>query len=106
MISKSGAFPIAFGEMPLSVSASLQVMKAMEQCTIQAALTGDYGMLLQAFALNPLIPNGKTAKRVLDELLVAHENYLPQFTDIISKIKEEGIFCQDDVVQKIVASGH
>lgn len=106
VISKSGAFPIAFGEMPLSVSASLQVMKAMEQCTIQAALTGNYGMLLQAFVLNPLIPNGKTAKRVLDELLVAHENYLPQFTDIISKIKEEGIFCQDDVVQKIVASGH
>ena len=84
----------------------LQLMKAMEQCTIQAALTGDYGILLQAFALNPLIPNGIEAKRVLDELLVAHEAYLPQFAEIISNLKREGIVCEDDVVQKLMASGH
>ena len=106
VISRKGASPIAFGEMPVSVSASLQLMKAMEQCTIQAALTGDYGILLQAFALNPLIPNGIEAKRVLDELLVAHEAYLPQFAEIISNLKREGIVCEDDVVQKLMASGH
>ena len=106
VISRKGASPIAFGEMPVSVSASLQLMKAMEQCTIQAALTGDYGILLQAFALNPLIPNGIEAKRVLDELLVAHEAYLPQLSEIISKRKKDGIICQDDVVRKLMASGH
>ena len=81
-------------------------MKAMEQCTIQAALTGDYGSLLQAFALNPLIPDGAEARRVLDELLVAHEQYLPQFTEIIAKRKKEGVFCEDSVVQNLVRAGH
>ena len=78
------------------------MMKAMEQCTIQAAFTGDYGSLLQAFALNPLIPDGAEAKRVLDELLVSHERYLPQFADIIAKRKKEGIFCEDSVVQHLM----
>lgn len=50
------------------------MMKAMEECTIQAALTGDYGMALEAFVLNPLVENNKDTQRVLDELLVAHEN--------------------------------
>ena len=53
-----------------------------------------------------MIPNGIEAKRVLDELLVAHEAYLPQFSEIISKRKKDGIICQDDVVRKLMASGH
>ena len=106
VISAKGASPVAYGEMPEAVRGLLQMMKAMEQCTIQAALTGDYGSLLQAFALNPLIPDGAEARRVLDELLVAHEKYLPQFAEIIAKRKEEGIFCEDSVVQNLVRAGH
>ena len=106
VISAKGASPVAYGEMPEAVRGLLQMMKAMEQCTIQAALTGDYGSLLQAFALNPLIPDGAEARRVLDELLVAHEKYLPQFAEIIAKRKEEGVFCEDSVVQNLVRAGH
>ena len=43
---------------------------------------------------------------MLDELLVAHEKYLPQFAEIIAKRKEEGIFCEDSVVQNLVRAGH
>lgn len=50
-------------------------MKAMEECTIEAAVTGNYGLALEAFTLNELIPSGENAKRVLDELLIAHKNY-------------------------------
>lgn len=54
-------------------------MKSMEQLTIEAAVTGDYGTLLQAFTLNPLITSGNIAKTVMDELLTAHKKYLPAF---------------------------
>jgi len=46
---------------------------------VEAAVTGDYGAALQALTLNPLVPSGKVAKVVLDELLEAHREYLPQF---------------------------
>ena len=55
------------------------LMKSFEEMTVEAAVTGDYGTALQALTLNPLVPSGKTAKIVLDELLEAHKKYLPQF---------------------------
>lgn len=54
-------------------------MKAMEELTVEAAITGDYATALQAFILNPLVTSGDTAKAVLDEMLEAHRDYLPQF---------------------------
>ena len=66
----------------------LQVMKGMEQTVIRAAVTGDYGAALQAFTVNPLIPAGHTAKTLLDQMLYAHKEYLPQFADKIKEIEE------------------
>ena len=73
----------------------------MELAICEAAVTGDYGLALQAFALNPLIPSGKTAKRVLDELLVAHKKYLPQFGQTIAKLEEQGIEIKDERSQEL-----
>lgn len=105
LISAAGAEPIVWGDMGPAERGWLQVMKAMEECTIQAALTGDYGMLLQAFTINPLIRSGKEGKRVMDELLVAHERYLPKFADSIARLKEQGIQCEDEVVQDLMRRG-
>lgn len=65
---------IAFGKLPTAERGWMQIMKAMEQVTEEAAVTGDYNKALTAFILNPQVPGGATAKRVLDELLIAHEN--------------------------------
>lgn len=80
-------------------------MKAMEECTISAAITGNYGMAMEAFALNPLIPSGESAKQVLDQLLLAHEAYLPQFASTIQRLKEENVQIKDPVVQKLMKEG-
>ena len=72
LISAIGAEPLVWGEMRPHERGWLQVMKAMEECTIKAAIEGDFGALLEAFDLNPLIPNGATARQVMAELLVAH----------------------------------
>jgi len=66
----------------------LQLIKAMEQVTVEAAVTGDYGKALHAFTLNPLIPTGSAGKAILDEMLVAHKDYLPQFKGAIAEIEK------------------
>lgn len=79
MITGDGPVPFNFGSFSPKERGLLQLMKSMEQLTIEAAVTGDYGTLLQAFTLNPLITSGNIAKTVMDELLTAHKKYLPAF---------------------------
>ena len=62
-------------------------------------------MALQAFILNPQIPSGATAKRVLDELLLAHKKYLPQFADKIAQLEAEGVTIKDDVARELTEKG-
>nr|WP_315529256.1 6-phospho-beta-glucosidase [Carnobacterium maltaromaticum] len=79
MITGNGPVPFQFGGFAPAERGLLQLMKAMEELTIEAAVTGDYGTLLQAFTTNPLITSGNEGKQVMDELLEAHKPYLPQF---------------------------
>lgn len=105
IITSNGPMPIAWGKLPSAQRGWLQCMKAMEECTIEAAVTGNYGLALEAFALNPLIPTGINSKRVLDELFIAHERYLPQFEDTIQRLKKENVIIKDDVVLELVNQG-
>lgn len=102
LISARGAEPLAWGEMPSFERGWLQMMKAMEECTIDAALRGDYGLALQAFTLNPLVKSGNVAKTVLDELLVAHEKHLPQFSEKINELKKQGVGSTDPVLSRLM----
>ena len=77
----------------------------MQRLVEEAAVTGSYGALLDAVALNPQTPSGSEAKRVIDELLIAHEQYLPQFADKIAELKAAGVTIKDDVVRKLCEQG-
>jgi len=87
LITAHGAEPYNWGEMPSAARGLLQSMKAMEETVIRAAITGSYGAALQAFTINPLVPGGTTAKTLLDELLYAHKEHLPQFAEKIAEIE-------------------
>ncbi|MFD6511019.1 6-phospho-beta-glucosidase [Bacillus sp. NPDC060175] len=100
-IGAAGARPIAFGSLQPAERGWLQVMKNMELCVEEAAVTGDYGLALQAFIINPLIPSGETAKRVLDELLIAHKRYLPQFAEKIAELETVGITVKDEIARNL-----
>ncbi len=101
LIGACGALPIAFGPLPPAERGWLQLMKNMELCVCQAAVSGDYGLALQAFMMNPLIPSGATAKRVLDELMVAHKKYLPQFANKIAQLEKEGVTVKDPMARNL-----
>ena len=104
-VGATGAKAIAFGPLHPAERGWLQCMKNMELCVEEAAVTGDYGMALQAFFLNPQIPSGETAKRVLDELLIAHKKYLPRFKKKIEELEKEGVTIKDDVARELTEQG-
>ena len=85
IIGKKDLTPLVIGKAPLKISGLIQAVKAYEQLTIQAAITGDYHTALQALSANPLIHSANAAKKVLDELLEAHKDYLPQFQSMLSR---------------------
>lgn len=88
VITSHGPEPLNIGKLPKSCRGALVLQKEMEECVIEAAVKGDYGKAIQAFTLNPLIMSGNEAKELLDEMLIANEAYLPQFKEVIEKLKK------------------
>ncbi|KGG79730.1 diacetylchitobiose-6-phosphate hydrolase [Caloranaerobacter azorensis H53214] len=79
VVDKTGAHAITLGELSPKIYGLIQEAKAYEQLTVEAAVTGDYGIALQALIMNPLVPSVKVAKQLLKDILNEHEEYLPQF---------------------------
>ncbi|WML41477.1 6-phospho-beta-glucosidase [Neobacillus sp. OS1-2] len=79
IITKDGPKPMAMGDLPMPVRGLVQQIKSFERVAIEAAVTGDYGTALLAMTINPLVSNDRVGKLILDEMLEAHKDYLPQF---------------------------
>ncbi|MCK1992362.1 6-phospho-beta-glucosidase [Peribacillus muralis] len=79
VITKDGPKPISVGALPVAVRGLIQQIKSFERMAIEAAVTGDYDTALLALTINPLVPSDRVAKLILDEMLEAHKDYLPQF---------------------------
>ena len=75
----TGARGLAVGDLPLGVLN--QVMKHLlnQELTVEAALTGDKDLVLQAMLNDPLVGNLEDAKKMTKELLEANKRWLPQF---------------------------
>ncbi|WP_018923954.1 6-phospho-beta-glucosidase [Salsuginibacillus kocurii] len=79
VITKDGPKPLAVGELPVAVQGLVQQIKSFERVACEAAVTGDYHTALSAMTINPLVPSDTVAKPLLDEMLEAHKEHLPQF---------------------------
>ena len=77
-IGRNGAAPLA-SDVPSSVLGLIEQVKAYEEFTIKAAITGDRNKALIALLNNPLVHDVRDAKGILNELLEAHKAYLPAF---------------------------
>jgi 6-phospho-beta-glucosidase len=78
-IYRDRAEPLPVGPMPLSVRGLVQAVKAYEQLTIQAALTGSRETAIEALMVNPLVGSYSKASRFVDRVLENERPYLPQF---------------------------
>lgn len=83
VITKEGPVPIAVGDIPVAARGLVQQIKSFERVASEAAVTGDYQTALLAMTINPLVHSDKAAKQILDEMLAAHKEYLPQFTQAV-----------------------
>ena len=78
-ITADGPQPIATGDLRLPISGYVHMMKTFERLVIEAAIKGDRDLAVTALNMNPLCPSDEIANIVIDELLEAHKDYLPQF---------------------------
>jgi 6-phospho-beta-glucosidase len=79
VITKEGPKPIINGDLPVAVRGLVQQIKSFERVAAEAAVTGNYDTALLAMTINPLVPSDKVGKEILDEMLEAHKEHLPQF---------------------------
>ncbi|MGG1218344.1 6-phospho-beta-glucosidase [Priestia endophytica] len=82
-ITKDGPKPIAVGDLPVHVRGLVSSIKSFEITAAEAAVSGDYKKALLAMTINPLVPSDTIAKKILDEMLEAHRENLPQFFDSV-----------------------
>ncbi|MBN1964762.1 MAG: 6-phospho-beta-glucosidase [Anaerolineae bacterium] len=79
VIGKSGAHPLTAGRLPATLRGLVAAVKAYEELTIEAAVTGDEGTAQLALLAHPLVPSWDVAVALWQALKTAHRAYLPQF---------------------------
>ena len=78
-ITSAGAYPHTVGALPSGVLSTLQQHATNQEMIAVAALQGDRKLALQAMVNDPLVPSLQIARSMLDELIEAHKDNLPQF---------------------------
>jgi alpha-galactosidase len=75
----SGVRGIYAGEAPLSLMGLLQKRIAWQELVVEAGVKGDRKLALQALLLDEMAIRPELASKMLDELLAASRDLLPQF---------------------------
>jgi len=78
-INSDGAHPLPVGKLPVEIRGLVQAVKSYEELTVRAAVNGSREDALHALLAHPLIPSYTVATALLDRLLEANRQYLPQF---------------------------
>ncbi len=76
-IDARGAHPLPVARLPAEVRGLMQMIKAYEELTVEAATRCSYAIALRALLAHPLVMSYETAKPLLDEILEANRPYLP-----------------------------
>jgi 6-phospho-beta-glucosidase len=63
--------------MPTTVRGLVQTVKAYEELTIEAAVTGNHQTAISALMANPLVGTYPKARTYLDRVLENEREYLP-----------------------------
>ena len=66
----------------------MQQLKSFERLTVKAALSGKYEDAYVAMVTNPLVQSEHLGRKVLDDLLLAHEKHLPAFKETIEALRK------------------
>lgn len=70
--------PMNVGKIPEHCLGLMNMVKAYEQYTIDAALEGSYTKALQALSIHPLVHDENIAKNILQRYISEHAEYFPE----------------------------
>jgi 6-phospho-beta-glucosidase len=79
VVDATGAHPVPVAPLAPELLGLVQVVTGYEVLTIQAARTGDRRVALRALLANPLVRQWKLASELLEAILEANRERLPQF---------------------------
>jgi alpha-galactosidase len=79
LINGDGFQPLAFGELPLGIRATMLRILGVQELTVEAALQADRKLAIQALVAGETVRTESEAERMMDVILDTHREYLPQF---------------------------
>ena len=79
VVGAHGVTPLVMGHFPESIRSLAIRAKAWESAVVKAAVSGSRRDVVLAMLQNPLVPDYPTAVKLVDEMLEANRQYLPQF---------------------------
>ena len=88
LITKEGPKPLKIGSLPLATRGLVQEIKTFEKLVVEAAVEGNFEKAILALTINPLVASDSLAKVVVEELLEAHKEYLPQFKQYFDRVSK------------------
>ena len=80
-IEGNGVQPETIGTLPPALAAFNRRDIEQMEATVEAAVTGDRRILLQALLLDPVVDSVNAAEGILEEMLCTQKDYLPQFAE-------------------------
>jgi len=79
LFNGSGIHPICFGQLPAGITAILQRIIGVQELTVDAALTGNRQLILQALIAGLTVKTKPEAEKMLEAILDTHREFLPAF---------------------------
>lgn len=79
-VGSMGAETITVGTIPTFQKGLMEMQKAYEKLTVDAALSGSYQTAIEAVMLNKTVSNYTIGKKVLNELYQANRGFWPDLT--------------------------
>ena len=79
LVNGAGIHGLHVGELPTVVAAMCAQQIAVQELSVEAAVSGDRRTALQALLIDPLVPDPRIAEAMLDEFIDVHAANLPQF---------------------------
>ena len=76
---RGGLRPVEVGAIPSGIAAILASRLAVFETVVDAALSGDVRLFVQALVADGSVKSLAGAQRLADDLLAAHAEHLPQF---------------------------
>jgi alpha-galactosidase len=79
LVNSSGFHPYNYGELPAGLNAIMQRVTSSHALTVEASLSGDRNMVIQALMADSVAINRQAAENIADCILDIHKDYLPHF---------------------------